>query len=286
MFVRPREILLLDSGGTGNNFNEFFRDDGLSGSVVRLLELVDHLGGVLGRVIHSRHPRALFAAGVFFHGEINDGGELKLGARLKDVGVDGIVDVDAFGGGDVSITEDGLLRQDVRDDGPEFVVKQDSFVELEAAFEDGVGDGGGVVEGGRLPAVLLDLRLDGVGGGSLDDGSAFVADEEHLRLHVGRRRRHVILDVLVDARVDAAAKTSVGRDGDDELLGDGFRSFSPGFVVDVDGAGAVSARRFEAALGLGVFGRAHHLHGSGDLLDVTRTLQAHLNLLEGGHASD
>ena len=53
------EILPLDSGGTGNNFNEFFRDDGLSGSVVRLLELVDHLGGVLGRVIHSRHPERM-----------------------------------------------------------------------------------------------------------------------------------------------------------------------------------------------------------------------------------
>ena len=41
---------------------------------------------------------------------------MKLSARLKDVGVDGIVDVDAFGGGDVSVAEDGLLRQDVRDD--------------------------------------------------------------------------------------------------------------------------------------------------------------------------
>ena len=78
---------------------------------------------VFPRVFFSS-PSALFAAGVFFHSEINDGCELKLGARLKNVSVDGIVDIDAFGGGDVSITEHSLLRQYIGDDSLIAIKKQ------------------------------------------------------------------------------------------------------------------------------------------------------------------
>ena len=61
-------------------------------------------------------PGALFAAGVFLHGEVDDCRELEFCARLKDVGVDGVVDVDALGRGEVSIAENGLLSQVVRHD--------------------------------------------------------------------------------------------------------------------------------------------------------------------------
>ena len=87
------------------------------------------------------------------------------------------------------------------------IVEQNSLVEVESTLQDGVGDGGGVVERGWLPAVLLDLSLDVVGDLLLDDGSAFVADEEHLRLHISRRVGHVVLNGFVDAGVDTAAKT-------------------------------------------------------------------------------
>jgi len=276
----------LDSGGSRNNFDKFFRDDGLSGSVVRDLELVNHLARVLGSVIHGGHPGALFAAGVFLHGEVDDGGELEFGAGLKDVGVDGIVNVDALGRGEVSVAEKRLLGQAVRHHGLKLVIKQDSLIELESALEDHVGDGGSVVERGRLPSVLLDLALDVIRHRLLDDGSAFVADEEHLRLNVGRCVGHERLDGFVDARVNTAAKTSVGRDGDDELLGDVFGSFGAGLIIDVDASAPVSARRLQATLSLSVLGGAHHLHGSGDLFDVTRTLQTHLDFFEGGHTSD
>ena len=42
---------------------------------------------------------------------------MEFGAGLKDVGVDGIVDVDALGSGEVSVAENGLLRQAVRHHG-------------------------------------------------------------------------------------------------------------------------------------------------------------------------
>ena len=65
---------------------------------------------------HFNQPGALFAAGVFLHGEVDDGRELEFRAGLKDVGVDGVVHVDALGRGEVSIAENGLLRQVVRHD--------------------------------------------------------------------------------------------------------------------------------------------------------------------------
>ena len=49
---------------------------------------------------------------------------MKLGARLKNVSIDGIVDIDAFGGGDVSITEHSLLRQYIGDDSLIAIKKQ------------------------------------------------------------------------------------------------------------------------------------------------------------------
>jgi len=199
----------LDGSGTRNNFDKFFSNDSLSGSVVGNLELVNHLAGVLGSVVHSRHPGALFAAGILLHGEVDNGGELELGAGLKDVGVDGIVDVDAFGGGEMSIAENRLLGQVVRYDGPKLIIEQDSLVELESAFQDGVGDGRGVVECWRFPSVFFDLSLDGFRRGLFDNGSAFVADEKHLRLDVGWRCRHVRLDCFVDAGMNTAAQTSI-----------------------------------------------------------------------------
>ena len=87
------------------------------------------------------------------------------------------------------------------------VVKQNSLVKFITALQDGVGDGGSVVEGGRLPAVFLDLALDGAGRDFLDDGSTFVADEEHLGLDVGRSLGDVSLDGFVDTGMNTAAET-------------------------------------------------------------------------------
>ena len=53
---RQLAFLLGGGGGTGNNFYKFGSDDSLSGSVVGDSELINHLCGVLGSVIHSRHP--------------------------------------------------------------------------------------------------------------------------------------------------------------------------------------------------------------------------------------
>ena len=46
-----RSYLTLGSSRTGNNLDKFASDDGLTGTVVQNLELVDHVSGVLGGVL-------------------------------------------------------------------------------------------------------------------------------------------------------------------------------------------------------------------------------------------
>ena len=53
----------LQSGGSGDNFNELSSDDSLSGPVELEGELLNHLSGVLAGVVHGSHPGRLFGAG-------------------------------------------------------------------------------------------------------------------------------------------------------------------------------------------------------------------------------
>jgi hypothetical protein len=54
--------LTLGSSRTGNNLDKFASNDGLTGSVVENLELVDHVSGVLGSVVHGVLTRRLLAS--------------------------------------------------------------------------------------------------------------------------------------------------------------------------------------------------------------------------------
>ena len=53
----------LQSGGTGDNFNELSSDDSLPSPVELEGELLNHLSGVLAGVVHGSHPGRLFGAG-------------------------------------------------------------------------------------------------------------------------------------------------------------------------------------------------------------------------------
>lgn len=46
-------LLILTGSGTSNNLHQLASNDRLSGSVIQDLELVNHLVGVLGRVVHG-----------------------------------------------------------------------------------------------------------------------------------------------------------------------------------------------------------------------------------------
>lgn len=77
--------------------------------------------------------------------------------------------------------------------------------------------------------------------------------------------------------------TPVGRDGDDEFLWRVSRSLNLGLLVEQLGAEANRTGLLQVALGAGVLGRRDHLHGLRDLLDVLDGLEAHRDVLKGGH---
>jgi hypothetical protein len=57
----PLQRLVLGSSRTSNNLDKFASNDGLTGTVVENLELVDHVTSVLGGVVHGVLARGLLA---------------------------------------------------------------------------------------------------------------------------------------------------------------------------------------------------------------------------------
>lgn len=57
----PLQRLGLGSSSTSNNLDKFASNDGLTGTVVENLELVDHVTSVLGGVVHGVLARGLLA---------------------------------------------------------------------------------------------------------------------------------------------------------------------------------------------------------------------------------
>lgn len=84
------ENLLLGSGGTGDNLDQLAGDDGLASAVEQNLELVDHLAGVLGGVVHGVATGGLLA-GVALGKSPEEGvGQ----GVLAEAGEDGLVDLE------------------------------------------------------------------------------------------------------------------------------------------------------------------------------------------------
>lgn len=91
LIKRHRLDGLLERGSSRDNLDELASDDGLSGPVEREGQLLDHLSGVLGGVVHGGHAGALLGAGAFLHGVEYHGGERELHVGLQDLGVEGVV---------------------------------------------------------------------------------------------------------------------------------------------------------------------------------------------------
>jgi hypothetical protein len=82
--------LLLGSGGTSDNLDQLAGNDGLASAVEQNLELVDHLAGVLGGVVHGVATGGLLA-GVAL-GKSPEEGVGK--GVLAEAGEDGLVDLE------------------------------------------------------------------------------------------------------------------------------------------------------------------------------------------------
>ena len=62
--------------GAGDDFNQFFGDRRLTGSVVVESQAVDHVAGVARRAVHRGHARAMFTGVVFQHGAVDLGRDI------------------------------------------------------------------------------------------------------------------------------------------------------------------------------------------------------------------
>lgn len=74
---------LLQCRCSGNDFNQFTGDHGLSGTVEGQTELVNHLASVLAGVLHGRHPGRLFAAGTLFESVVDQSRQGELDVALQ-----------------------------------------------------------------------------------------------------------------------------------------------------------------------------------------------------------
>ena len=86
--------LLLGSGGTGDNLDQLAGNDGLASAVEQNLELVDHLAGVLGGVVHGVATGGLLAGVALCKSPEEGVGQ----GVLAEAGEDGLVDLE---GGEV-----------------------------------------------------------------------------------------------------------------------------------------------------------------------------------------
>jgi hypothetical protein len=272
-----RCLHVLGSSSTGDNFDQFASNDGLSGSVEQNLVLVDHLAGVLGSIVHGvSSGRDL--TGVALSKSPEEGVGKTVFAEVAENGVFNLESREVGG------LSNSILGKCLNDDGlvgggvDEAVVQDLDVGVLLGQKNDLVGDGGGISEGGNVLSDTSEGELDipGVGSGELSLGLLANDDEvEVLALSLESA------DVSSQTRVNTTAETLVGRAYDEKLLGLlGLEGHGLGRLVDLVGGLAVLAGFVHGTLSSGQLGGSNNLHGLGDLLDVANGLETSLDLTE------
>ena len=155
----------------------------------------------------------------------------------------------------------------------ESIVKKLARVELEARLEHFVGDACRIQEYNGLLAHVVHGEENLWRVRTLQYLLGLVAHGHNACLERGRGGLLLgeqILNGLDDARVNGAAQASIRRHGYDQVLFDlgGLDFVHFDFGVELAESGAVRASHLQVLFGLGELGRADHLHGLGDLLDV------------------
>ena len=120
----------LQSSGTRNDLNELSSNDSLSGSVEGDGEFVNHLSGVLGGIVHSRHPRALFRASSLLQGIVEKGCKTVFHVGLNDVSVKGVIHTHLGSVSHGILGEDGDFCGSVRNNRVVLVVKNFASVKF------------------------------------------------------------------------------------------------------------------------------------------------------------
>lgn len=78
-------LCILGGGSTSNNLNQFASNDSLSGTVVKNLELVDHVTSVLRGIVHSISAGRLLAGVALSKSPVERVGEGVFAQVAKDL---------------------------------------------------------------------------------------------------------------------------------------------------------------------------------------------------------
>lgn len=210
--------LALEGGGSGDNLDELGGDSGLAGSVVLQVELVQHLAGVLGGVLHGAHAGGLLGGGVVHQHLVQLGGHGVLVEVLQGLGVvlglHLVVEEEGVGG--VQQGGDGLHGGDVHDGGLELVVQEVHGVVLTA---------NNIL--GKRSGELKSVRHLAISGGTNESGSvraaelgtALLTEDENIdALAIGVQSGDSASGHTSEDGVHATAKTLVGCQNNKQVL--------------------------------------------------------------------
>mmetsp|Transcript_15885 Transcript_15885/g.23360 ORF Transcript_15885/g.23360 Transcript_15885/m.23360 type:complete len:340 (+) Transcript_15885:51-1070(+) len=283
--------LILQSRSTGNNLNELGGNASLASPIVLQGELLDHLPGVLGGVLHGIHPGGLLGSGGLHHGVVQLGGhhhlcqilhDLLLGVWLHLVLGKALVLARGLERGH------GLQARVVRDGRQELVeddvdgIKLPNIQRLSSNRRNsGEVDGRGEVAGNDLHAVP---KL------AAEDAAPLLPN--HTELGLLPRcvdSFHHLTQVPADHIVHTSAQAAVGSDGDDQvLLG------QPAEVHVLHGhprprqplrPGIKWSCVFQSLLVPSQLGSGNHFHRRCDFADILSRLNPVKNLLLSGKPS-
>jgi hypothetical protein len=248
----------------------------LTGSVVENLELLDHLSGVLGGIVHGVTTSGLLA-GVTFSESPVDGvgqGELAEGSELL------IINLEL---GELLRSEKSLLRIGwdnvwfVRDGSLERVEDNLNVVVLGWQLLDLVGNSLGLGEGWDILSDTSEGENHVLWVGSAQLSLALLTENSELSIWLLVEDTSGLLGQL---GVDTTAETLVGGSNDDEGLAS-WERLGLGLLEDGVGGLTVDLRVGHGTLGTGELGGGDNLHGVGDLFDVTNGLETAFDFTEG-----
>lgn len=291
--------LSLEGLSTGDNLDELGCNLGLASAVEANGELLLHLGGVLGGVLHGVHTRRLLRGGALNEATIELGSKTELGQveelllsglHLALVLVEGegllagrlVVGLSVENSSKVGVGVDLSLVDNGRDEAVEDDVE---LIGLRVSLEETVDDEAGLVKvhGGLVE--LVDLAEDVVTVGADERARTLVTDDEDLGVKA-------LGDILVDGglgglgdgRVDTTTETTVGANDNVEgvldLTGNNNVLLGGLGVEDFAHGSAEWPAKVETLLVTAELGGTDHLHGGCDLTDVLGRGNTHLNLLE------
>lgn len=285
MLIRVLYRGLLERRGTGNNVDQLVGNDGLSSSVVQNGVLVDHIGGVLGGVVHGVSSSGNLSGVTLGHSGEDGVSQGEVGKVLDDIILKLVLA--KLGGVLNGLGGEGLLHDGLeRDTGKDLVVDNLDVVVLAVQSENLVGNVGSLLESRSLLTGSTERKSQLVGVGSAELGLDLLTDSNNVNQLLARLKvEQLSSNGSSELGVDGATETLVGGDNNPQTLLGVLSGSGLGVLKDLLGGLVVELGGGHGSLGLSELGGGDNLHGVGDLLNVLNGLESHLDFSKSGVVS-